>query len=134
MDVAANEISTVHFRKKMLSELPDKSGVYVFWCKARQGSTKFIYVGMANRQTLRKRLTQHWENSHNTRLTEWIRLFPAHLRVTVVPLPQERVAQAEKRLICTLIPETNQRYKCPKKANESEAALIDQLLAQTVTP
>jgi len=133
MDVAANEISTVHFRKKMLSELPDKSGVYVFWCKTSKGSTKYIYVGMAGKQTLRERLIQHWKGSHNSQLTQWINLFTRYLRVTTIPLPQEKVAPTEKRLICTLMPETNQRYRCPKEADKSEAALIERIRAQTIT-
>lgn len=131
MDITEKDITTVHFRKKVLSRLPENCGVYVFWCKTAKGSTKYIYVGMTARQSLRKRLIQHWKGSHNPRLVQWINVSSQCLRVTTIPLPQEKIVPTEKRLICTFVPDANDPHKCPEDANEDEIALIGKLIRHT---
>jgi hypothetical protein len=46
---------------------PDAYGVYAFWFR-----NYCIYVGKAEKQTIRKRLIDHWIGSHNDDLRLWI--------------------------------------------------------------
>ena len=46
----------------------DEFGVYALWSK-----TACIYVGKAEKQSLRKRLLQHYHRSHNDKLSAWIK-------------------------------------------------------------
>jgi len=133
MKAAAAEISTMYFRRKMLCNLPDKSGVYAFWWETSSGLPKYIYVGKT--QTLRNRLEQHWEGSHNKRLAEYIQQFDEDLQVTAMPLPQEKIDLMEKKLICRLRPETNvqKHHKSLEIVDETDDLLIEYFMTQTTT-
>ena len=46
----------------------DEFGIYAIWAK-----NVCIYVGKAEKQSLRKRLLQHYNKSHNEKLSAWIK-------------------------------------------------------------
>ena len=52
-----------------LQKAPDRDfGVYLIWSKK-----VCVYVGKAERQSLRKRLLQHYDNEQNEKLERWIK-------------------------------------------------------------
>jgi len=56
------------FNWRNLSKVPDDEyGVYSIWTKHI-----CIYVGKAEKQSLRQRLFQHYNSSHNDELNKWI--------------------------------------------------------------
>jgi hypothetical protein len=82
---------------------PDLPGVYTFWF-----GRYCVYVGQSKKQSIRKRLIDHWQGSHNPALSIWIKAKKDSL--TVSWLPVERVAVIpviEKRCIQRLQPLTN---------------------------
>tara|TARA_Y100001954_G_C15631776_1_gene513072 strand:- start:144 stop:491 length:348 start_codon:yes stop_codon:yes gene_type:complete len=51
-----------------IQKLPeDVHGIYAIWSR-----TTCIYVGKAENQSLKKRLTQHYSRCHNEKLKAWI--------------------------------------------------------------
>ena len=51
-----------------IQKVPDDSGgLYFIWSR-----NVCVYVGKAERQSLRSRLTQHYSDSHNAKLKNWI--------------------------------------------------------------
>ena len=85
-------------------------GVYAIWSKT---DGKCIYVGHAKEQSIRQRLRQHWNGSHNVKLKSWIKAFGKHLELCYVAfacIEFERISQLEKRLIKAWKPETNKDH------------------------
>ena len=82
-------------------------GVYAFWCRTRR---KFIYVGKADKQTIRERLRQHWRESHNDTLNLWLRAFGEHLDICWLRVPERKISKVERILIKMWLPETNDHH------------------------
>ena len=97
-----------HWKKALgyssINSMPEKAGVYGFW------STKgrCIYIGKAERQTIRTRVMQEWKNSHNAKLKMWIKHFGKHLEICYNDTTHSP-DRLETRLIRLFNPETNVR-------------------------
>lgn len=84
-------------------------GVYAFWCRV---NGRCIYVGKAERQSIKDRLMQEWSNSHNKTLKRWIATFGEHLDICYLPVSrQNRIDRTETTLIKLWNPEANIRKK-----------------------
>lgn len=92
------------FNYNTLQRMPtDCTGVYVFWSESK---SKAIYVGETSRP-IRKRLLEHFHQSHNFTLRTWIRRWQRDLRVCYVSVPEKHARKLEKRLIRLLDPQAN---------------------------
>ena len=80
------------------------SGVYAFWCR---DNGKCIYVGQAKDRPIKKRLTEHWRDSHNDILKLWIRVFGRNLDVCYMSAESSKIDTLERRLIKAWKPEAN---------------------------
>lgn len=83
------------------------AGVYGFWCRT---NGRCIYVGKAEKQSIRDRVKQEWQNSHNHALRSWIQCFGEFLDICYVAVPHDRIAHVDKletRLIRRWNPVTN---------------------------
>ena len=95
-----------------LEEVPrDVIGIYAFWYR-RTG--RCVYVGQADKQTIKQRLQQHWRESHNDPLNLWIKAYGSLLDVCYAPVEKHRIRTAERRLIRRWKPETNVQHN-PRK-------------------
>lgn len=110
-------ISKSAHRKKPLclssiESMPDNAiGVYGFWNR-RNG--RCIYIGKTEKQSIRKRVTQEWECSHNKELKSWITHFSNLLDICYLSVPYDKVNKVdglETRLIHKWNPEANYRKK-----------------------
>lgn len=82
-------------------------GVYVLHYRSF-----FIYVGKAAPRPIRKRLEDHYNGSHNERLTVWIRALDGDIMFNYISCDGEMVDDLERSMIQYLQPETNQhRYE-----------------------
>ena len=79
-------------------------GVYAFWCRT---NGKCIYVGKAEKQSIKDRLKQEWRNSHNANLKLWINEFGEFLDICYLPVKDGRIDKVETTLIRMWHPETN---------------------------
>ena len=91
------------FSYNTLQRMPTDCGVYVFWSKSR---SKAIYVGETSRQ-IRKRLLEHFQQSHNSTLRTWIRRWQQDLHVCYVLVSEKHARKLERRLIRLLDPQAN---------------------------
>ncbi len=88
---------------------PDAPGLYGFWCRT---NGKCIYVGKAEKQTIKARLRQEWANSHNKTLKMWISAFGNFLDFCYLPVSQRgKIDRMETMLIRAWNPEANIRKK-----------------------
>ena len=70
----------LRFRKADFDKIPpDAFGVYGIWFRNR-----CIYIGEAYAQPIAIRLAQHWRESHNPELADWVKAKGAELRVTYI--------------------------------------------------
>jgi len=61
-------MSRLRFNWQNISKISDDQfGIYSIWSK-----NVCLYVGKAEKQSLRKRLLQHYAGSHNDKLTLWL--------------------------------------------------------------
>ena len=90
-----------------IDSIPENAiGVYGFW---RRESGRCIYIGKAEK-SLRQRVKQEWDNSHNPKLKSWIRCFGESLEICYLPVPHDKIGRVdslETRLIRIWNPETN---------------------------
>ena len=92
------------FSYNTLQRMPtDCGGVYVFWSESR---SRAIYVGETSRQ-IRKRLLEHFHQSHNSTLRTWIRWWQQDLRMCYVSVSEKHARKLERRLIRLLDPQAN---------------------------
>ena len=93
------------FRLSNIDSIPsDIKGVYAFWCRT---NGKCIYVGKAEKQSVKTRLKQEWRDSHNANLNLWIKSFSEFLDVCYLSVNNGKIDQMETRLIRMWHPETN---------------------------
>ncbi|WP_423908624.1 GIY-YIG nuclease family protein [Candidatus Spongiihabitans sp.] len=93
------------FRHHNIDSIPPHiKGVYGFWCRT---NGKCVYVGKAEKQSIKDRLTQHWRNSHNENLRLWIKAFGAFLDICYLSVKDNRIDKMETKLIQIWHPETN---------------------------
>ena len=91
-----------------ISKSSPMPGLYSFWY-----NRKCIYVGIAEKQSIRERLLQHWNNCHNEGLRRWIRAKGSTLSFCYVEIPVRQLRKAERYHIHRLQPLTNiQLSKC----------------------
>ncbi|MDA8009044.1 MAG: hypothetical protein MPK75_04925 [Alphaproteobacteria bacterium] len=83
-------------------------GVYAFWYP---DTGKCIYVGKAEKQSIRTRLMQEWQNSHNANLKLWMRVYGDSLEICYLPVKDEKIDRMESKLIRMWNPTTNIRKK-----------------------
>lgn len=96
-------------RRKNIDKIPfHVKGVYAFWCRT---NGKCIYVGKAERQSIRVRLMQEWRNSHNENLSLWIKSFGEFLDICYLPVKDGKINKMETRLIKMWRPETNIQHR-----------------------
>jgi len=82
---------------------PERNGVYAFW-----SGRYCVYVGKTEVQTLRKRLCDHWSETHNPRLRKWIAVKKARLMISVHAIDDAKsISTYEKYYIKKFQPLTN---------------------------
>lgn len=103
----------VKFRYGSLREIPSSiMGVYVIWCRS---TNLCIYVGQAKKQSIQKRLLDHWNDSHNDLLNDWVKAIDSYLEVCYKKCDTERIDCLEKRLIKKWKPEANKKHNPNEK-------------------
>ncbi len=96
---------TKEFNFLNINSLNDEIGIYAFWF-----NTNCIYVGKAEKQTLKHRLTQHYRNCHNDNLKLWIDVYGKQLKFCYLELQTEgRIDYLERKFIYRLQPITNKQ-------------------------
>lgn len=96
---------TKEFNILNINSLSNEIGVYAFWLNG-----KCIYVGKAEKQTLKERLTQHYRNCHNDYLKLWINVYGKRLKFCYLRLNNhKRVGFIERKFIYRLQPMTNKQ-------------------------
>lgn len=68
-------------------------GVYGLWHQSR-----CIYIGSTIKQSLRQRLMQHWNKSHNARLAKWIAARGRGLSFCYIEASSDKIVSLEKAL------------------------------------
>ena len=89
-----------------IDQIPEKEGVYGFWHK----NGRCIYIGKTEDQTLRERVIQHWKESKNRKLREWIKHFGDDLEICYNDKTNNPY-RLEIRLIRLFNPETNDQHQ-----------------------
>lgn len=102
------ECKRIPFRLSALNKhVPEKAGVYAFWF-----GDYCVYVGKTEKQSLLKRLRDHWQGSHNPQLGLWIEAKRDSLFVAFIEIDSlDQIATYERYYIRVLQPLTNKiRY------------------------
>lgn len=102
-------------RRRNIDSIPvDAIGIYGFWHPRRNSKgrkyRRCLYIGKAERQSIRVRVHQEWMDSHNSGLKKWIKCFGEELEICylrVSPDRAHRIDSLETRLIHLYNPETN---------------------------
>ncbi|MCY4175348.1 MAG: hypothetical protein OXD37_03300 [Acidimicrobiaceae bacterium] len=96
------------FRRIDFDKIPSEVfGIYGLWFRKR-----CIYVGKAEKQSIVKRLQQHWKGSHNEYLADWIKAKGPELRVKYIPVQKTSIISGiEVLYIRNLQPLTNKIQK-----------------------
>ena len=93
------------FNYSNVARVPDDAhGIYIFWCNA-----VCVYVGKAQKLSLRKRLYQHYLASHNDGLRMWIRSSHRLEFQYEVVSDASAISAKERNRIKQLAPLTNRR-------------------------
>jgi len=94
----------LRFRKADFDKIPaDAFGVYGIWFRNR-----CIYIGEAYAQPSAIRLAQHWRESHNPELADWVKAKGSELRVTYLATVGKRgIHELERLCIRRFQPMTN---------------------------
>lgn len=94
----------VPFRLSALHRyVPERIGVYGFWF-----GDYCIYIGKTESQSLQKRLTDHWNGSHNENLNLWINAKRDKLYIGFLELDNlKEVSRYERYYIRFFQPLTN---------------------------
>lgn len=88
-----------------INSLSNGVGIYAFWY-----NNKCIYIGKAEQQTLKERLTQHFRNCHNDDLKLWISVYGVQLKFCYLEvMKKESVDFLEQKFIYRLQPMTNKQ-------------------------
>ncbi len=95
------------FNFRVIDKLPDSSGVYGFWLVRR-----CIYIGKAEKQSIRNRLFQHLTDCHNADLSAFIDAYGNELRIACKCIDRlDQIDVMERYCIRRFQPITNvQRY------------------------
>lgn len=100
--------SQLRFRRTDFDKIPANAfGVYGLWYRRR-----CIYVGKAEKQSIAKRLEQHWKGAKNPKLAAWVQAKGPELRVAYVATEeQSKISFLEKLYIRRFQPLANElRY------------------------
>jgi len=100
----ATECKRIPFRLSALNRhVPEKAGIYAFWY-----GSYCVYIGKAEKQSLLKRLLDHWEGTHNPQLHMWIEAKRDQLVVAFMEVDKEgQIATYERYYIRIFQPLTN---------------------------
>jgi hypothetical protein len=109
--VACEKCMRVPFRLSALHRyVPERIGVYGFWFGGY-----CIYIGKTESQSLQKRLTDHWNGSHNYNLNLWINAKRDKLHVAFIEIANcSEISRYETYYIKFFQPLTN-KIKFNKK-------------------
>jgi excinuclease UvrABC nuclease subunit len=100
-----NKHTPIAFNMLNINDIGEETGVYAFWFNNR-----CIYVGKAERQSLKKRLTQHYRNCHSNDLKLWIDVYGCQLKFCFLKLKkQQSIDFLERKFIYRLQPTTNKQ-------------------------
>lgn len=77
----------------IIRNIPDSPGIYRFYL-----GKICLYVGSAERQTLKSRLIQHWEKTHNRRLGLWIACFGKSISVTYEVIEERNLVKIREQI------------------------------------
>ncbi len=95
----------VRFNFVNLNRVPaDEHGIYIFWC-----NSFCVYVGKAEKTTLKARLTGHYNGSHNDDLNMWINSSHELQFEYEVVDNKKAIAVKERKRIRQLWPRTNKQ-------------------------
>lgn len=97
------------FRLKNIDDIEQSSyGVYGFWYKRR-----CIYIGKAGRQPISNRLRQHWSETHNPLLKDWLEAKGKEITFAYQVIPnRDQIDAYERFYIRQFQPVTNKiRFK-----------------------
>lgn len=83
-------------------------GVYAFTLRT---NGKCIYIGKAESQSIRTRLEQHWRQSHNPKLAQWLNAFGDVMEICYISVDARKVDRVESFFIGTWHPETNSKLQ-----------------------
>lgn len=97
-------IGLKRFSQINIDKIPDDEfGIYGFWYKKI-----CLYVGKAQSQPIKKRLTDHYLNCHNDDLKDWIKAFPTEIYFQTKCIRDKNTIHATERLyIARFCPRTN---------------------------
>lgn len=100
------------FNRINIDKIPNDPGIYAFWFNHR-----CIYVGKTKEQSLKKRLTQHYNDCHNEELKLWIHVYGKQLKFCTLELKnelqQKKIDTLERKFIYRLQPVANKQLKQP---------------------
>jgi excinuclease UvrABC nuclease subunit len=83
--------------------VPDSPGVYGFRYRHY-----WVYIGSTEKQSLRKRLKDHWIKSHNSELSLWLEAKRKEVQIAYLPLKNSKsISKYEKLYIRKFQPLTN---------------------------
>ncbi len=104
------------FTLQNILDIPKKTiGVYIFY-----HNHDFVYVGKSTDQGVQERLTQHYNGSHNAKLSLWVKALDGDVKFIYLRCEETEIDDLEKSLILFLQPITNEdRYQdyTPKSTN-----------------
>lgn len=93
------------FRHTDIANIPSNvRGVYAYWCRAHG---RCIYLGKAEKQSIRDRLMQEWRDPKNEKLKLWMQVFGKELDICYLHVRGSNIDRMERRLIKHFHPETN---------------------------
>jgi len=83
--------------------VPEQIGIYGFWFRGY-----CIYIGKTEKQSLKKRLSDHWNGSHNETLNLWIAAKRDELKISFIEIKnQNEMSVYERYFIRHYQPLTN---------------------------
>ena len=92
------------FTQRNIERLPDDAvGVYGLWF-----GRICLYVGKAERQPMKDRLMNHFNNCHNPDLKDWLKAFSKDIVFVVRVIDDDScIHQTERQYIARFVPRTN---------------------------
>lgn len=83
----------IPFKRHNVDKISDNIfGIYGFWYKKR-----CLYVGKAERQSIKSRLMQHWSNCHNKDLQAWITVYGKDIKIAFKGIDENAIINKSER-------------------------------------
>lgn len=92
------------FAQRNIDKQPDDCvGIYGFWC-----NEICLYIGKTEKQSLRKRLSDHFLDCHNKDLKDWFHAFSRSIQFSTLVIEDTALIHAaEREFIEKFNPRTN---------------------------